>query len=138
MLFDIIKSEGSPLREYENLYTSCTEVEKCVRTNPTHAVLHSRVAAERFINIILEINGIEIPDDMDLRKQMGLESTRPKLIFCFEKGYITKNQALLLDKVRKAGNTVAMSGCDLEEANAIDAFDVFECLYKAISSYIQK
>ncbi|MBE7038342.1 MAG: DUF4145 domain-containing protein [Ruminococcaceae bacterium] len=135
MLFEFILDKKSPLKSYESLYSILNDVEKCLKSNPVEAVLRARVAEERFINAILEINGIEIPDDLGMRKNLKLECTANKLNFLFEKGFINKTQLTYLNAVRRAGNIVANQ--KTEDENDIDANKVVEFLYEAIKIYVE-
>ena len=136
MLFDFIKDEKSPLKNFEGLITNLTDIENFAKTSPLEAVLRARIALERFVNAILEINKVEIPDDLEERKKLKLEHTANKLKFLFEKGIIDKKLLTYLNTVRRAGNEVANQNIgNIEDFNAKK---VIEYLYEAINLYVEK
>lgn len=136
MLFDFIKAENSPLKNFEGFIANLNAIENLSDTDSIEVVLHARLATERFINAILEINGIEIPDDMEERKKLKLECTANKLKFIFEKGFIDKNQFTYLNAIRRAGNTVVNQA--INDNEDVNAKKVIEFLYEAIKTFVDK
>ncbi len=133
MLFDIIKSENSRLAPYDSLYKHCIDCEKTVRTRPYNIKTRSRTSLEKFLNAVLDINGIEIPEDMEERKEKKLNTIQEKIDFCIDKGFINRAFARDLHFIRRSGNEMTHSGDQYEGAAM-----VFKALYRVIASYASK
>ncbi|MBE7038343.1 MAG: DUF4145 domain-containing protein [Ruminococcaceae bacterium] len=130
MLFDILKDENSRLKDYNNIYRHCIDCEKTVRTHPFNIQMRARTALERFINAVLEINGIKIPEDKDEKKEKGLDSLYDKINVCFENNFIDECHKRDIRNVRLAGNDATHEKDEYEEAA-----DILRSLYVVIASY---
>lgn len=130
MLFDILKSENSRLKDYDNIYRHCIDCEKTARTHPFNIKIRARTALERFINAVLEMNGIEIPDDIDEKKAKGLDSLYDKINICFENNFIDESHKRDIKNVRLAGNDATHETDKYEEAA-----ETLRSLYLVVASY---
>ncbi len=131
MFFDILKREDSILSGETEFYTMCIECEKKVRTEPETAISKARTAAEMFLKLVLEKNGIVIPADYDERKAAKLDKIVGMINLCLEKGFLEQRQTNGLHFARKDGNRVIhKTGEEVHEA-AI----VFRSLFIAVASY---
>ncbi len=136
MLFDFLKSKGSKLRNYETLYIHCIDCEKTVRTRPYNIITRARTALESFIDAVLDINGVEIPEDFDLRKEKGLSTIIEKSKYCTENSYISYTEIGKMNLVRLTGNEVAHGATGSEKENSeSEAAEVFRALYLLIYRY---
>ena len=96
MLFDILKSENSRLKDYDDIYGHCIDSERAARTRPFEVYMLARTALERFINIVLSINGVEIPDDIDEKQEKGLTDNFSQTLFLiYGRGTISPRPFLL-------------------------------------------
>lgn len=133
MLFDIIKSKNSRLAGYDSLYNHCIDCEKTVRTRPYNIKTRARTSLEKFLNAVLDINGVKIPESMDERKAKKLNTIQEKIDYCIDNGFIPKSFARDLHFIRKAGNEMTHSGDGFEGASK-----VLKALYRVIASYATK
>ena len=131
MLFDVLKNEDSLLVNERGFISDCLECERKVRTAPKDAIANARSIAETFTEIILERNGIEIPEDRDTRLSLKLDSIDDKIRRCHEEGFISDIQSIKLHNVRKSGNIVVHNLA--EEAS--DAALIFRELYISVVTY---
>lgn len=130
MLFDILKNENSKLASYNSLYKHCIDCEKTARTRPYNIKARARTALEKFLNAVLDINGIEIPDTIELRKEKKLNTIQDKINYCIDNGFIDKVHAKNLHFIRMEGNEMSHEGDEYE-----GAAQVLKALYCVIASY---
>lgn len=130
MLFDILKSENSRLKDYDDIYGHCIDSERAARTRPFEVYMLARTALERFINTVLSINGVEIPEDIDEKKEKGLNTLNDKINFCYDNGYIDLCHRYDIKNVRLAGNDATHETDEYEKAA-----EILKSLYLVIASY---
>jgi len=136
MLFDFLKSKCSKLKEYETLYIHCVDCEKSVRTRPYNIITRARTALESFVDAVLDINGVKIPDDFDRRKEIGLSTIADKVNYCTSNGYIDRAEFGKMRSVRLSGNNTSHGETGSEKPSSeADAAEVFRSLYLLIYHY---
>lgn len=131
MFFDILKSEKSMIADAHELYVKCIESEKSVRISPDDAIGKMRTAAELFLNVVIEKNGVKIPDSKDERKKMGLDGILDKINYCKEHEFLDEYHLKGINFARKNGNKVIHPTGE----ETMTASSLFRSFYMSVASY---
>ncbi len=153
MLFDFMKNENSKLKGYNQLYTHCVDCERTARTHPFNITTRARTAVETFLDAVLDINGVQVPEDYEEKQAAGLCSIVDKMQYCFDKGYLDTSVSYDMNLVRSTGNDTVhspleksvqklLSTIEKVETEIVysknaeaDAAKVFKSLYQLVYGY---